>query len=175
VTLTGAACHQGNTLPRRHGGFDLARRMDRQTAMSLMPLIQTRPEVAPGTPVLDAIRVMTNEAVGAVAVTEGDKLVGIFTERDVMSRVVLPRREPATTQVREVMSTPVHTVPVAASVAHAAALMHDHHVRHLAVLDADDDFVGVVGIREIMYELAGRLGTRVDDLEAFIMTDGPGG
>jgi CBS domain-containing protein len=139
-----------------------------------MPLIRARPEVSPSTTVLDAVRVMTNEASGGVAVTVGDKLVGIFTERDLMSRVVLPQREPAVIQVGEVMTTPVHTVSVLASVDHAAALMHDHHVRHLAVLD-DGDFVGLVGIREIMYDLAGRLGTRVDDLEAFIMTDGPGG
>jgi CBS domain containing-hemolysin-like protein len=53
--------------------------------------------------------------------------------------------------------------------------MQDYEVRHLVVLDQDGDFLGVVGISEILFELTGKLEVKVDDLETYIMADGPGG
>jgi CBS domain-containing protein len=143
--------------------------------MTLMPLIRTRQEVSPDTTVFDAVRAMADGKVGAVAITDGDRLVGIFTERDLVNRVVLAGRVPAETRARDVMTHPVYTVPVTTSVAEAAALMQDYEVRHLVVLDQDGDFLGVVGISEILFELTGKLEVKVDDLETYIMTDGPGG
>jgi CBS domain-containing protein len=143
--------------------------------MSLLRLIRSRPEVSPDTPVLDAVRTMTEGKVGAVTVLQGGKLVGIFTERDLMTRVVLTAKDPATARVGEVMTRPVHTVSDTASVAEAATMMRDHHIRHLPVVDDDGELLGVVALRYVLYDLMGRLETKVDDLETFIMTDGPGG
>jgi CBS domain-containing protein len=143
--------------------------------MTLMRLIRARQEVSPDATVFDAVRAMADGKVGAVAVTDGDRLAGIFTERDLVTRVVLPGLVPAETRVRDVMTHPVHTVPVTTGVAEAAALMQDYQVRHLVVLDQDGDFLGVVGISEILFELTGKLEVKVDDLETYIMTDGPGG
>src|SRR3954463_1701052 len=112
--------------------------------MSLMRLIRARQEVSPDTTVFDAVRTMADGKVGGVAVTDGERLVGIFTERDLMTRVVLAGRVPTETRVDQVMSHPVHTVPVSTAVAEAAALMQDYGVRHLVVLDQDGDFLGVV-------------------------------
>jgi CBS domain-containing protein len=74
-----------------------------------------------------------------------------------------------------VMTSPVKTVAATASVAEAASLMRDAHIRHLAVIDDDGDLLGLVAQRYLLYDLLDRLETKVDDLEGYIMTDGPGG
>jgi CBS domain-containing protein len=91
--------------------------------------------VVPSTPVMDAVRVMNDETIGAVLVLEGQKLVGIFTERDVMVRVVGAKRDPATTLVSEVMTTPVRSVELTSRADNALRLMSDRRYRHLPVLE----------------------------------------
>jgi CBS domain-containing protein len=141
----------------------------------LLRLVHARPEVSPGATVRDVIRLMVEGEVGAVAVTEGRRVVGIFTERDLMTRVVWERRDPARTPVREVMSSPVQMVSVDASIAEAAAVMREHHIRHLAVVDEDGDLLGLVAQRYLLYQMLGSLEVKVDDLQGYIMADGPGG
>lgn len=91
--------------------------------------------VTPSTSVIDAVRAMNDENIGAVLVLDGQKLVGIFTERDVMSRVVGPGRDPATTPVSEVMTTAPRSVEVTSKAEDALRLMSDRHHRHLPVLE----------------------------------------
>jgi CBS domain-containing protein len=143
--------------------------------MNLMGLIRTRTQVSLDTPVFDAVRTMSENKAGAVAVLDGTKLVGIFTERDVLDRIVLEGKSPTATRVREVMSCPVHTVLGTTSIAEAANVMRERQIRHLAVVDDDGDLLGVLALPFILYDLMGQLETKVDDLETFIMTDGPGG
>src|SRR5271166_4758948 len=83
--------------------------------------------VVPSTSVLDAVQAMNDKNIGAVLVLDGQKLVGIFTERDVMNRVVGARRDPATTQVSEVMTTAVRSVELTSKAADALRLMSDRH------------------------------------------------
>jgi CBS domain-containing protein len=141
----------------------------------LLRLVHARPEVSPATPVRDVVRLMVEGEVGAVAVTEGRRIVGIFTERDLMTRVVWPTRDAARTAVRGVMSSPVQAVSVDATVAQAAAVMRAHHIRHLAVVDEDGDLLGLVALRYLLYQMLGNLEVKVDDLQGYIMADGPGG
>jgi CBS domain-containing protein len=143
--------------------------------VSLERLIQQRPAVDPLTSVEDAVRLMTVNAVGAVPVTKGGKLLGIFTERDVMSRVVMSRKDPVTTPVSAVMTSPVLTIEATATIEEAAAMMQSRHIRHLAIVDENGDLKGLVALRYLLFEKLGGLERKVDDLEAFIMTDGPGG
>jgi CBS domain-containing protein len=91
--------------------------------------------VVPSTPVMDAVRLMNDENIGAVLVLEAQKLVGIFTERDVMVRVVGAKRDPATTLVSEVMTTPVRSVELTSRANNALRLMSDRRYRHLPVLE----------------------------------------
>ena len=143
--------------------------------MSLERLIQQRPAVDPLTSVEEAVRLMTVNAVGAVPVTKGGKLLGIFTERDLMSRVVMSRKDPITTPVSAVMTSPVLTIEATATVEEAAAMMQSRHIRHLAIVDDNGELKGLVALRYLLFEKLGGLERKVDDLEAFIMTDGPGG
>ena len=143
--------------------------------MGLMRLAQETPEVSPDVSVMDAVRVMTEAQVGAIAVTSGHKIVGIFTERDLMKRVVYEERNPSEVAIREVMTTPVETVTNATSVAEAAAIMRDRHIRHLAVVDENGYLLGLVAQRYLLHDLMSALELKVDNLEGYIMADGPGG
>lgn len=147
--------------------------------MGLLRLAQETKQVAPNTTVLEAVKLMTATGVGAVVVTTGGPLdcqaVGVFTERDLMRRVVNEGKNPATTLIREVMSSPVRGVLDGVSVSEAAALMRRHRFRHLAVVDAGGRFLGMVALRHLLYDLMDDLERKVGGLESFMMIDGPGG
>jgi CBS domain-containing protein len=143
--------------------------------MGLMRLAQDTPTVAPETSVTEAVRIMTERRVGALAVVTGRRRMGIFTERDLMRRVVCVRKDPDATLMREVMSSPVKTVADATSVNDAVSLMRAYHIRHLAIVDERGDLLGLVGQRYMLYELMDNLERKVDSLESFIMADALGG
>jgi CBS domain-containing protein len=132
-------------------------------------------EVSPEGTVMEAVRKMANARVGAIAVTTDGRIRGIFTERDLMKRVVFAERDPRTTCIAQVMSSPVETVSDGTSVAEAAAIMHARHIRHLAIVDGDGHFLGLVAQRYLLQDLLSDLEVKVDSLEGFIMADGPGG
>ena len=105
--------------------------------------------VPPATTVLDAAQLMNDRGIGAVLVTDGTTLAGIFTERDVMRRVVATRRDPATTPVSQVMTASLVTTTANATVEECASLMTARRIRHLPVLDGDA-LAGVVTIGDLM-------------------------
>jgi CBS domain-containing protein len=145
--------------------------------MGLLRLVEAQEtvEVAPDAPVMEAVRRMTEAEVGAIAVTEGGRIVGIFTERDLMNRVVAARRDPEATAMSDVMTSPVELVSGATSIAEAATVMRARHIRHLAVVDAHGHLLGLVAQRWLLDALLSDLEVKVDSLEGFIMADGPGG
>jgi CBS domain-containing protein len=104
--------------------------------------------VVPSTCVVDAVRIMNDEKIGAVLVLDSQKLVGIFTERDVMVRVVGAQRDPATTLVSEVMTTAVRSVEHTSRANDALQLMSDRHHRHLPVLE-NGQVRGLVSIGDL--------------------------
>ena len=105
--------------------------------------------VPPATTVLDAAQLMNDRGIGAVLVTEGPALAGIFTERDLMRRVVATRRDPATTPVSQVMTASLVTISTTATVEECASLMTARRIRHLPVLDGET-LTGVVTIGDLM-------------------------
>ena len=131
--------------------------------------------VAPDLTVHAAARAMTDRNVSAAAVTDNDRLVGIITERDVLRQVVAAGLDPSGVRVAEVMSSPAISVSLRTSVADAADIMRDNHIRHLTVLDADGKVVGILAQRYVLYDVLDDLERNVGDLMAFVMTDGPGG
>lgn len=125
--------------------------------------------------VVQAATTMTERRVGAATVLDGAAVVGVVTERDVMRKIVAAGRDPGTTLVRDIMSSPVLSVGVKTTVAAAAALMRKHHIRHLVVLDEHGKLVGMLALRYLLYDLMDDMERNVGDLMGFIMTDGPGG
>lgn len=93
--------------------------------------------VAPTATVLDAAALMNTRGTGSVLVLEGKQLVGIFTERDVLRRVVAEQRDPSTTVVRDVMTTSLMTCTPATPVEQCAAVMTQRRIRHLPVVGPD--------------------------------------
>jgi CBS domain-containing protein len=143
--------------------------------MGLLRLTHVRPEVGSETVVLEAARVMSEHNIGAVAVKNGKKVVGVFTERDLLKRVVAAGRDPATTPVREVMTGEVVSVADSTSPAKAAAIMRSHRMRHLVIVDDNGDYLGLLAQRHILYDLMSELALKVNDLTGYLMADGPGG
>jgi CBS domain-containing protein len=145
-------------------------------AMGLIRL-GTKPPltVAPDLTVHAAALAMIDRNVSAAAVTDNDRLVGIITERDVLRQVVAARRDPTEVRVNQVMSSPAISVSLRTSVADAAAIMRENHIRHLTVLGADGKVAGILAQRYVLYDILDDLERNVGDLMAFVMTDGPGG
>jgi CBS domain-containing protein len=99
--------------------------------------------------VLQAARRMNERGIGGVVVTEGGRMVGIFTERDVLRRVVAEGRDPAGTPVREVMTAPVLRCRPDARLDECRALMTDRRIRHLPVME-DDALKGIVTTGDLL-------------------------
>jgi CBS domain-containing protein len=104
---------------------------------------------APEASVAVAARLMKEGAVGAVLVVEGGKLIGIFTERDAVYRVMAAGRDPWMTTLGEVMTREPRTVAPDESFGYALVLMHEHGFRHAPVVE-DGRPVGVVSARHAL-------------------------
>jgi len=125
--------------------------------------------------VMDAIRTMAQAQVGSVVVVDGDRLAGIFSERDVMLRMVLAHRDPEQTRVEEVMTTPVQTVPAGTTGDEALRVMFENHIRHLPVLSRDGQVQAMTSMRNLLQEKVEELNQQLDSLESYITADGIGG
>jgi CBS domain-containing protein len=99
--------------------------------------------------VLDASRLMTERGIGAVLVVDDGALAGIFTERDVLRRVVAERRDPAITPLREVMTGSVMTCTPQTTFEECRAVMTARRIRHLPVIGADG-LCGIVSIGDVL-------------------------
>lgn len=132
----------------------------------------TVPETAT---VLEAVKTMVKERVGAVVVMKGKKMTGIFSERDVLEKVVLERRNPAKTPVSAVMTADVLFIPAPGDDAEAAQTMAERHIRHLPIVDRKKKVVGVVSFRGVMQERIADLEHEVQVLEAYLGYDGASG
>src|SRR5690349_18284375 len=110
--------------------------------------------------VAEAIQLMTRRGTGATAVVDQDGVVaGIFTERDVMTRVALSGRDPHQIPITDVMTTPVLMATRNTTIVEATADMVTHQRRHLPVIEDDGRLIGMLSIRHVL-EL------KVDELTA---------
>jgi len=133
------------------------------------------PIVDPGVSVLEAVDVMARDRVGAVVVAEKGVLQGIFSERDVMLRVVKMGRSPRATLVREVMTADVKTVTEASTAEEAIGVMLAGHLRHLPILGSDGKVLGLLSSRALLEDRMQDLSLEVSSLEQYLANDGPGG
>jgi len=112
-------------------------------------------------------RQMADFHVGAILVLDRGHLRGVFSERDLMLRVVLQRLDPETTPVRTVMTTEVATIDESAALGEAMDAMHQHRCRHLPVTRAGE-VAGFLSMRDLMdYQLA-RQSEELDHMKAYI-------
>jgi CBS domain-containing protein len=125
--------------------------------------------------VAQAIEAMIAHSVGAVAILDGNKVVGIFTERDVLKKQSLSGRDPARTPVRELMTTPVETITTRTRPGEAFALMMGHHFRHLAIVDGAGKLLGMLSIRNLLQAQVRELQRQLNSMEQYFTNDAAGG
>jgi CBS domain-containing protein len=102
-----------------------------------------------GQTVLETVRVMVERDIGAVPVVHNGKLVGIFSERDLMKRVVAEARDPRSTCLAEVMTDDPLTISMNDDLENCTTLMRRHGFRHLPVCH-EGQLVGIVSLRDIL-------------------------
>lgn len=113
--------------------------------------------IGPESSVLDAARVMNEHKIGALIVLDGERVRGIFTERDVLRRVVAEQKCPAETTVGQVMTDKVVTCRPEIEVDQARNIFMERRIRHLPVLDDDHKLVGMISIGDLnAWELNGQ-------------------
>ena len=126
------------------------------TVSDLLRVKAERPilTIEQGETVLLATQRMNEHSVGALLVTDSGRLCGIFTERDVLRRVVAAQRNPAETHVCDVMTTNMACASPDTSVDDARSIFKTHRIRHLPVVGNDGELVGVVSIGDLNAHLA---------------------
>ncbi len=120
-----------------------------------------------GGTVLEAVRGMDQANTGSIVVLEGHRMVGIFTERDLMRRVVLQSRDVSTTRVSEVMTRDLVFTKPAEEGGGAMSKMTRHRCRHLPVVDGDR-LLGVVSIGDLMKEISDEQSIEIHFLKEYI-------
>ena len=123
--------------------------------------------IAPHRPVFDALVVLAEYEIGALMVLEGEKLVGIFSERDYAREVVLKGKSSKTTAVSEVMTANVISVKLGDTVEQAMTVMTEKRIRHLPVLD-NGKVVGMLSIGDLVKETIDYQQRLIKQLESYI-------
>jgi CBS domain-containing protein len=113
-------------------------------------VMTTRPRsVTPQTPLSEVAKLMEADDVGAIPVVEGDRLVGIVTDRDIVVRAIAKEKDPRGMPAGEVSSRELVTVDPDDDLSDALKLMAQYQVRRLAVIEEDDRLVGVVSQADV--------------------------
>lgn len=127
--------------------------------------------VTPNTTVAEAVRQMNSREIGAVVVIEHGELIGIFTERDVLTRIVAGERNPSTTLVSEVMTPKPVTISPDITISEVLSEHSGRHYRHLPVVAAGR-IVGMISCRDVLRWMADDSTERAEKLEEYIESGG---
>ncbi len=135
-------------------------------------ILKSKPEakvfsVSPSDSVLSALKLMADKRIGALLVMEGERIAGIFTERDYARKVVLLGRASIDTPVREVMTSAVRFVHPSNSAEQCMALMTENRLRHLPVLDGER-VVGLVSIGDLVKSVISAQQFIISEMERYI-------
>ena len=126
-------------------------------------VVKVRPEQS----VLEAIKVLASEDVGAAIVMTGERLAGIMSERDYTRKVILKGRSSDSTRVEEIMTAHVIVVSPRTKTRDCMQLMSDKGIRHLPVVD-EGRVVGMVSIRDIVSDIIADQDFTIEQLEHYI-------
>jgi CBS domain-containing protein len=121
--------------------------------------------------VLKALEIMAEANISAIMVTEDDKVVGIFTERDYSRKCELKGLSAENTPVREVMTEQMMTITKKTSIDQCMKLMNQYQIRHLPVIE-NDTMVGMVSMRDVVDTLLSDREATIIGLENYILGSG---
>lgn len=105
--------------------------------------------IAPDAKVYNALELMAEKNIGALLVIDGEKLIGVVSERDYARKIILKGKASKDVPVSEIMSSPVITVAPSASLDDALGVMCENHIRHVPVV-AEGSILGVLSMRDVM-------------------------
>jgi len=123
--------------------------------------------ISPGATVFDALTVMAEHDIGALAVVDRGELVGMFSERDYARKVILHGKSSKEITVADIMSTPVLSVRPEDTVHDCMAIMTGNHIRHLPVAGAAGP-IGMVSIGDVVKALLNEQAFTIEQLEHYI-------
>lgn len=126
-------------------------------------LLSARPDA----PVIDVAVAMSEGRIGAIPIIEGERLVGIFSERDLMTRVVVAGRDALATRVEEVMTHKVVTASLDESVERCLEKMQRAGCRHLPVVQ-DGRVIAMLSMRDLLRDEIEEQGAEIRDLRAYL-------
>lgn len=124
--------------------------------------------VVPDETVYGALEKMAELDVGALLVMEESELVGIFSERDYARKIALAGKDSRHTPVEDIMTSKVYCVEPDQTVEEAMALMTNRRVRHLPVLGAGGEVIGVISIGDVVKDIIAEKEFQIEQLEKFI-------
>jgi CBS domain-containing protein len=123
--------------------------------------------ISPGATVFEAIQLLAQKNIGALPVVEGDKVVGIFSERDYTRKVALAGKTSQKTLVREIISTDVTSATPQHTIEDCMRLMTDKRIRHLPVLE-DGKLVGLISIGDMVNWIISAQSATIDQMESYL-------
>jgi CBS domain-containing protein len=123
--------------------------------------------VKPDQPVREALDNMAKVSAGTSVVMDGGEVVGIFSERDIIRKVVLPGKNIDSVLVQDIMSTDLTTITMESSLDQCMKLMTDKRIRHLPVL-RDKQLCGIVSIGDVVKYLIVEKDFKIKNLESYI-------
>ncbi len=123
--------------------------------------------VGPEQTVYDAIHLLAEKKIGALAVTDSGRLVGIISERDYARQIILKGRSSENTLVRDIMSSDVVTATPTEEIQACMKLMTDKRIRHLPIM-VDDKLVGMISIGDLVRAIIAEQQSTIGDLEKYI-------
>jgi CBS domain-containing protein len=125
-------------------------------------------EVEPEATVLDALKLMSQQNIGAVMVVAEGQMVGIFTERDFARKAIESGKCTMSTPVRDVMTQHMITVNPEQSLEDCMKLMSEHRIRHLPVMEGGR-LCGMVSMRDVVEAIISRKDSTIEKLESYIL------
>jgi len=120
--------------------------------------------ISPEDSVFDAIKKMSDKTVGALPVVLDDKLVGMISERDYARKVILENRSSKETKVKDIMTARVFHILPNQKVDECMALMTEHHIRHLPVVDGEK-LIGIISVGDVVKYIISDQKFKIEQLE----------
>lgn len=135
-------------------------------------ILQSKPDqavqtIAPAASVFDAVKLMAEKNIGALLVMEGERIIGIVSERDYARKTLLMERSSRETSVRDVMTSEVMYVRPGQTSEECMVLMTENRVRHLPVIDGER-LIGLISIGDLVKDIISEQRFIIDQLEHYI-------
>ena len=124
--------------------------------------------IAPTDKVFHALELMAEKNIGALPVVENGRVCGIFSERDYARKVVLHGRSSRDTPIADIMTAQVISVRPQEGMSRCMALMTDKHIRHLPVLDDNEQLIGIISIGDVVKAIIAEQQILIDHLQDYI-------